>query len=277
VLGGTEIQDILEYADKSRQHRFEIASAVRQKCSRLYEESGIISHALTKPHGYAGDYEILEYIYDQTPHKSTKSEIGETIDKWALNLSLPRAVRGRKNALYFWLFECGYSARGKLDVLSIGSGSARELRELPSTILEKMNITLIDRDQRSLAFAEQGLLEKVPDLKISLINELFNRVKPNQKYDIIYSFGVFDYLADRIITNCFDQYTPFLKDNGCFVYSIKNSRQYQDWFYDIFTDWRFVTRSIEDGANLAVKSGLRVKDTCRLESDVAAVYVCSKP
>lgn len=276
VLGGTEIQDILEYANISKSNRLEIGEIIREKCSRLYAESGIINHALNKPHGYAGDYEILECIYDLKSHDKTTTDLGIVIDNWALNLSLPRAVRSRKNALYFWLFEYGLAADETLDVLSIGSGSARELRELPNEILSRMNITLIDRDRNSLEYAEQRLLAKVPNLNLTLMDKQFNRVTLKNKFDIIYSFGVFDYLIDRVIDNCFKQYTPLLKTNGKFIYSIKNSFQYQDWFYDIFTNWRFVARGIDDGARLATQAGLTIKETCRLESDVAAVYICEQ-
>jgi hypothetical protein len=276
VLGGSEFQELINYARESRATRAEVANAIRDTCARLYEESGIINHALSKPHGYAGDFEILEHIYDFTTHKNTQSDVGRTIDNWALTLSLPRAVRSRKNALYFWLYEFGLKSQDKIELLSIGSGSARELRELPAPILEKFNITLIDRDANSLEFAQKGLLEKVPGLKITAIQESFHRVSPTQNYDIIYSFGVFDYLVDRIVINCMKQYSAVLNEGGRFIYSIKNSAQYQDWFYDFFTDWRFISRSIEDGAQLATESELKILDTCRLESDVAAVYVCAK-
>lgn len=274
VLGGEEIQGILEYANISKAHKQEIASLIREQCLRLYEESGIIRHALNKPHGYAGDYEILECIYDLQPHKDTATDIGITIDKWALSLSLPRAVRSRKNAIYFWLYEYGLRAKAPLKVLSIGAGSARELRELPDNILRKLDVTLIDRDENALAFAKHGLLEKVPKLNLTLIRDSFHRVQISQKFDVIYSFGVFDYLVDRVIANCFKKFSPHLEEGGKFIYSIKNSQQYQDWFYDIFTDWRFVNRCIDDGKKLATDSGYKVVDMCRLESDVAAVYVC---
>lgn len=274
VLGGNEMKAIVEFASISKSNRHEIGDAARKLMAKFYAESGIIHHALNKPHGYAGDFEILEYIYDQKPHNSTVTKMGQTIDKWALSLSLPRAVRSRKNVLYFLLFESVHAANETMRVLSIGSGSARELRELPSDILAKMEITLIDKDKNSLEFAKNNLLAKVPDLNITLIEDLFSRVKLNSKFDIIYSFGVFDYLNDRVIENCFKQYIPLLKDDGKFIYSIKNSAQYQDWFYDIFTSWRFINRSIEDGARLATRSGLSIKETCRIESDVAAVFVC---
>ena len=274
VLGGNEMKAIVEFANISKSNRHEIGDAVRKLMAKFYAESGIIDHALNKPHGYAGDFEILEYIYDQKPHNSTVTKVGLTIDKWALSLSLPRAVRSRKNVLYFLLFEYVHAANETMRVLSIGSGSARELRELPSDILAKMEITLIDKDKSSLEFAKNNLLAKVPDLSLTLIEDLFSRVTPNNKFDIIYSFGVFDYLNDRVIENCFKQYIPLLKDDGKFIYSIKNSAQYQDWFYDIFTSWRFINRSIEDGARLATRSGLSIKETCRIESDVAAVFVC---
>ena len=276
VLGSSEMRDIVEYANISKSNRSEIAQAAREKMASFYAESGLFNHALNKPHGYAGDFEILEYIYDQKPHDKTVTDVGLTIDKWALTLSLPRAVRSRKNVLYFWLFEYGHTASETIQILSIGSGSARELRELPNAILAKMDVTLIDKDRNSLEFAKKHLLAKVPGLKLTLVDDLFSRVTPNKKFDIIYCFGVFDYLSDRVIENCFKQYVPILKDDGKFIYSIKNNAQYPDWFYDIFTNWRFVNRNIEDGARLASRSGLSIKETCRIESDVAAVFVCTR-
>jgi len=288
VLGGAEIQDIIDYAAQSREHKAEIGGEVRERCSRLFQESGIINHALEKPHGYAGDYEMLEYIYDMRPHDKTQSEIGKTIDIWALNLSLPRAVRSRKNAIYFWLYEFAEKSNKRLKIMSVGCGSARELRELPNELLAKMDVTLIDKDANTLEFAKRSLLAKNPKLNVKAINADFHKVELKGSYDLVYCFGVFDYLTDGAIKPCLKRISGCLDLGSSFIYSIKNSTQYQDWFYDIFTNWRFRHRTIEDGADLlqytetvdgqlVVKDfGLEMTDICSLESNVAAVYVCKK-
>lgn len=277
ALGGNEVRELVEFVKRNPSYRLEVLNNIRDLCATLYNESGIINHAVSKPRGYPGDFEIMENVYDCSPHYKTVSELGLALDRWALSLNLPRAVRARKNGLLFLINDLvSNSGRNEFSILSIGSGSARELRELPVDVLEKTKITLIDRDADALVFAKEELFKKSSKVKIDLIAGDFHRFSSECKYDLIYSFGVFDYLSDKVIKNCFKQFTPYLIESGKLVYSIKNSAQYNDWFYDLFTHWRFVARSIEDGAKLLAESDLKLSRVFPLESDVAAIYVTSK-
>ncbi len=277
IVGGIEVKDIVDYILDRPGDRKEIAHAVREICSSLYVTSGILDHALRKPYGYPGDFMIMEYIYDYLPHRKTSSNLGVALDEWALSLNLPRAVRARKNALVFLIHDLISRCKGeRFNLLSIGSGGARELRELPVHLLQKLDVTLIDRDSQALDFAETELLKVTPDVRISLVNNDFHRVEMDKKFNLIYCFGLFDYLSDKVVVNCFRQFARNLTDSGNFVYCIKNSIQYNDWFYELFADWRFVPRSIIDGARLLEDSDLELANMFSLESDIAAIYMAVK-
>lgn len=96
----------------------------------------------------------------------------------------------------------------------------------------------------------------------------------DRRYDVIYSFGLFDYLTDDDVLRCLRSFAPLLEPNGCFVFCLKDRRFYDPLFYDLFLDWRFVPRTEEAGALLAEKAGLDVTGRASVKGRVIHIYVC---
>jgi hypothetical protein len=234
---------------------------------------------LSKPYGYPGDFRILEAVYNGQFHVEPDA-VNVAIDRWGLSLHLPLAVRARKNALRWWLSRTLNGGEGRL--LSIACGSARELRELDSPLLASWEVVLLDFDPRALhaAMGDFGARPEVPSVSPVCLDVL--RAGPEDltvlgaPYDIIYSFGLFDYLKDDLLLACASRFTPLLADGGRFVFALKDHRYYDAWFYDWFFDWRFVPRTLDDGPRIAEALGLRVTETLVLESRTIGIFVCER-
>ncbi len=83
--------------------------------------------AFTKPHGYAGDYEIIDRIYQHWISPSTQ------LAKWDYYFhaqAAPKAVRARKKYFQDWLTSReGTIEQANFRLLDIASGSARDVFE----------------------------------------------------------------------------------------------------------------------------------------------------
>ncbi len=284
-LGSQAMLEAVEVAEKSKKKKQKIIMVIREAIAQLYDTCLAWNHALYKPYGYPGDFSILEVIYNDVPHPDTASSSARQFDLWAQSTILPRAVKARKNALRVFIeeFVSHYSEDNKARILSIASGSAREIRELPRRSVTKTDIVLLDQDKRALSFAKGVLDSKPIDVSVTtLVADALtdiskdSRLRDKGPFDLIYSFGLYDYLSDKLIINNMRAAAQLLSDQGTFVFSLKDKRFYSSWFYDWFFDWRFFERVIADGFRLAEKAGMVVKNTMLVESGAIILYICDK-
>lgn len=258
-------------------------TAFRRGLERLYGEARAWDHALNKPYGYAGDFAVLELVYDRTAHPDTRAPWAALVDVWATGTQLPRAVAARKDVLRCWLAryidERPDSAPAR--ILSIACGAAREVRELGMAHLERTRLTLLDADVRALSFAAARLrsLPQPVDIEFVIGDSIrgtnLEPVRARAPFDVIYSFGLFDHVADALVVRVMKRQAAMLEKGGRFLFSLKDRRHYDAFFYDWFYDWRFVPRTADDGPILAARAGLAVTDVLTVEGGTVHVFVCT--
>jgi SAM-dependent methyltransferase len=262
--------------------------ALRRGLKGLYEGARSWGHALARPYGYAGDFAALELVYEQAAHPDTRTAWGALVDEWGTRTALSRAVAARKDALRTWLqreleARADSGAGGeKLAILSIASGSAREIRELPAGALAQASVALLDSDPRALACAS-GYLRSRPrptDVRVVVGDAVQGGARLQEElqgpFDVVYSPGLFDHLPDAPLLRCLKRFVRQMAEGGRLVFSLQDHRFYDAWFYDWLHDWRFVARVEEDGPSLAGRAGLRVTEQLQVEGGAVNIFVCRK-
>lgn len=271
-------------AQQSTIARTQLFDAFRLGCKPIYDIAGMWAQSLSKPYGNPGDFSLLESIYDGVPHLSSSSALGRALDLWGFTTELPRAVIDRKNSLKIFLED--FSQRRKSThrsgkVLSIASGAARELREIPVENMSHLEITLLDLDARALDFADRFFATRPTSYSINrvvgnaLSQDVVQQLEPYGPFDLAYSFGLYDYLTDKHLLKSISIAKSMLVEDGTFVFCLKDHRYYDAWFYNLLFDWRFVPRTIEDGKALCEKAGLNLKEIFVVEGRAVCIYVCS--
>ncbi|GAB3775733.1 hypothetical protein GCM10028818_20240 [Spirosoma horti] len=166
---------------------------------------------LNKPHGYAGDYEIIERMY--TWHLSPDQQY----TKWDLflqNHAACRAVRNRKT--YFKEVVSAYMKRHnrtEIRMLNLASGPCTELAEfIAENPSYRIRTDCVDLDSNAIAYARQKFTQPAADVRF--IQKNVFRFMPDQQYDIIWSAGLFDYFNDRQFVQLIRRFTSHLAVNG---------------------------------------------------------------
>jgi extracellular factor (EF) 3-hydroxypalmitic acid methyl ester biosynthesis protein len=164
-----------------------------------------------KPHGYAGDFEIIERMY--TWHISPDQQC----QKWDLfvqNHAACRAVRNRKT--YFKEVVKAYMQRHnrtEIRMLNLASGPCTELAEFIQENPSYRIITdCVDLDSNAIAYAKQKFTHHTTDVRF--IQKNVFRFMPDKQYDIIWSAGLFDYFNDRQFVQLISRFAPHLAENG---------------------------------------------------------------
>ncbi len=245
-----------------------IWDTVRSAFSQCSDKWGSLQHSLNKPYGYAGDFEILEYLYDQNTHHLTHPEYA-CFDEYVYQLNLIRAVRQRKDIIALLLRSC--HKEGLRSFCSIGSGGAREIFDEREN-LSGSEVLLIDLDVRSFEFAKSRLLGS--DIKISTAQLDARKLSFESYFDVIYSFGLFDYLNDKAVDGILMAAIENLSPGGYLIYSIKDTNHYHPWLYDVLCDWRFINRDTEAADAIAARNGLKLVQCIPTENGASRVYVC---
>lgn len=260
-----------------------LTAAARLGLERFYETCGTARHALARPYGYPGDFAILELVYDRRPHASSRTAAGRFADVWFTGAPLARAVSARKDLLANVFEERVAVTERPLRILSLAAGAARELREMSPRALQFVESTLVDRDPRPLEFARISLGAVAPSHRVRTVvgdvitgGDVVAEVGEDGPFDIIYSFGLFDYLADEPLLQTVRNFLPLLAEGGQVVFCLKDCRHYDwlpaDWLYN----WRFVPRTADDGVRLARELDLQVSKTWMVGDRCIAVWACER-
>ncbi len=232
----------------------------------LAVESEIVKHAFMKPGGYAGDFRIIEIVYDD---RVLSRGFGHCIDRRFLVDDYARAVRSRKETMKRLLAAYIGSARpGRLEILNIACGSSREIVELfrESNPAHEggVHFTLVDRDPEALVFSRGAVAQAPGVMEFDFLNHsVYDYIKDPGKYgevlrgkDLVYSIGLADYLPDEILGRLITFLFGLLNPGGRLVIAHKDSKNYRPLAPDWWCDWTFHLRNEDEVRALVESSGI---------------------
>ena len=215
-----------------------------------------------KPHGYAGDFEMIDKIY--TNHQSDNENFVKW-DKFFQNQAAPKAVRNRKT--YFKTLLNLKS--NEINILNLASGPCRDILEY--FIENKDSIFVFDcieLDEKAIKYAKRLFNENEIDAKrINFINKNVFRFMPEKKYDLIWSAGLFDYFDDKVFIRLLKRFIKFVKVGGELVignFSVKNSSRA---YMEIFGTWFLHHRDEKLLCELALQAGI----------EESRIKICQEP
>ncbi len=218
----------------------------------LETADSIIGHILHKPYGYAGDFHIIDrlYTFDTSPHFPKWG-------KYSIQTHGARAVRNRKKYFKIILKQLS-DINPKARILNVASGPARDIFEyLEENPKSQLQFTCVDMDKRAIDYAKK--LNKNFLSQIEFIDKNILRFQTNEKYDLIWSAGLFDYFKDKIFVSVLSRFKNYLTPNGEIVVGNFNedhnpSRNYMevlgDWFLFHRTSNKLIQLGVESGYNL---------------------------
>lgn len=244
-------------------------------------EVGVLEHcARFKPHGYAGDYEMLARICEDF---CCDHPLGRALDRFFQNQAAPQAVRCRtEQTAAAIVAHCLGRGAGPYRVASVGAGPAIDVRRavamLPEDRRHDVQVALVDLDPDALDFARQGFFdgseksetseshEKKPLLPQEAIRchraNLFRLPQWSGSSnalghaDVLVCSGLFDYLDDEPATAMIELFWRQLADGGLLLvgnFAPHNpTRAYMEWI----GNWYLTYRTPEQLERLGREAGI---------------------
>lgn len=206
--------------------------------------------AYQKPLGYAGDFKIIEKIYN-----FDRSLLPHLVkwDDYFHSQKAPQAVRNRLSFFLDQLWKTKTDHPSGTQILNVASGPGRDMYEALKVLgASDLRIDCVEQDIHAIDFAK-CLCQKFLH-NINFIHKNIFRFVTNTTYHLIWSAGLFDYFNDNLFKRTIRKLSKSLKPNGRMVignFSPDNpSRGYME-----LCNWKLIHRSKEHLLQLAKECG----------------------
>jgi len=232
---------------------------------QLFMRGVYIEWSLRKPFGHAGDFKIIDDIYQNNP---TTTGFDRLFDNYYQMSAICVAVRNRKEDFKRLItdFICN-SQTNPIKIMNLAAGSAREVKEILSDNTlpnKKVSFDCYDYENKAIEFAKT-LLNDVTNVSFVKKNALrmaaTKKIESNigDKYDIIYATGLFDYLTHKVSSRLVHNIKKILKTNG--ILAISNVRdKYSNpsvHFMEWVGDWNLIYRTDEEFKKIFLDAGFK--------------------
>jgi len=232
---------------------------IRETFGRAISLDTMQGFCFHKPHGYPGDFEIIDKIY-QNHHADDPSLV--KWDKYFQISSAPMAVRNRKDYFIQLLRNLEHETTPgsqPIKVLNIASGPARDLFEfLNHSSNGKLQFDCIEFDPNAISYAStlcSKYLEQINFIKANAF-----KFRTSERYRFIWAAGIFDYFDDDTFVRLLKHYLCFLDVKGEMVIGNFSPNNPTKSYMEIVGDWYLNHRSADKLITLARACGIDQKD-----------------
>ncbi|MBU6338386.1 MAG: class I SAM-dependent methyltransferase [Rickettsiales bacterium] len=236
----------------------------------------------SKPLGYAGDYEMMRMI--QRENAEGPNLFAKFVNVFYTNIPIANSVKNRTNRLVGLIEEGVKLAEQKneeYNSLSIGCGPALEVKQFiennfPKT---KCNFKLLDFNEETMNFAvnQANNVKKDKSCEISgelnsvheLLKRSINKKEEEERYDLVYCSGLFDYLSDRVCSKLVKLFYSMVKPGGKVFVTNMHSNNYHHHLMEIIFEWYLIYRDERVIADFAPGLGKQ-----KIYTDSTGVNLC---
>jgi extracellular factor (EF) 3-hydroxypalmitic acid methyl ester biosynthesis protein len=208
---------------------------------------------LRQPHGYAGDFEVIDRIYQK--RVSSRPDLANW-DRFAHSRPSNQAVRNRKDYFIGLLNDASAALgpRETLSVLDVGSGPARDVNDFFDVHPDRaVEFTCLDQEPKAIEYAQQVCARHLD--RIEFVHSNVLRYSTASRYQLIWCAGLFDYLTDRAFVFLLRRLLGLVRPSGEVVVG-NFAPTNPDQAYMAFGGWHLNHRTEEELIALAVQTGV---------------------
>jgi len=227
------------------------AQEFRNMISTVLNNDTLFGHTYKKPYGYAGDFLLIEKIYQKY---ESKDEHYRKWDRFYHSHDATEAVRNRKKYCIQVLEELS-STKQSSHVLMLGSGPTTDVNEyFEKNKPDNIRFDLLDIDAKAIEYASNKndkYLDQLNFIKANVIK--FNT---ENHYDLIWSAGLFDYLDDRLFVYLLKRFSNNLREGGQIIIGNFSPSNPTIKVMEVMTEWFLNYRNEEHLQNLAQEADI---------------------
>ncbi|HWE01926.1 MAG TPA: class I SAM-dependent methyltransferase [Tepidisphaeraceae bacterium] len=214
--------------------------------SDLIHQDPFTRHCFTKPRGYAGDAELLDYLYGVSEAPAGTTPLGRSICNHMMDQQGGRSVRSRGKILARLIDETA-DIRRQPRILSIACGHLREGVHSQALMSGRISeFVALDQDADSLAHVEQAYAgTNVRTVRASVKSILGGKIR-FEGFDFVYAAGLYDYLSERVATRFTRMMFDMLSPGGRLLVANFAPVLPEVGYMETFMDWKLIYRTAEE-------------------------------
>jgi len=224
---------------------------IRKGIGFALNESTLMGHGYVKPYGYAGDFLLIEKIYQYFVNPDPRYR---NWDIFFHNQPGAKAVRNRK---HYFLQTCKNLVAEKKNakVLILGSGPATDVYEfLSSSGRQDIKFDLVDLDPNAIDYSMKKNESFKDQITFNRINAL--RYTPYKLYDLIWTAGLFDYFKDKHFSFLIRKYHSCLTEDGKMIIGNFSTRNPSKSLMENIMEWYLNLRTESDLYRISDDAGV---------------------
>lgn len=246
------LSKINELSTLAPEHREGLMKWCFELVGEKIESSTIMRHAREKSFGYPGDFQLIDWIYTNKPDSEGE---GLLWDSLFLRQPGAQSIRNRKDILTKRILSA-YEKHNRISGLNLACGPCREIMEIKHALNSNgsnCSFHCVDHDKRAIAYAKR-LINGNADITWDVANVFY--IHPRQKYDLIWTSGLFDYLDDRLAIALIRRMWRWINKNGQIIvgnfHPSNPNRNQMEWCLGWFLNYR----NKDDMLRICSKAGI---------------------
>jgi hypothetical protein len=231
-----------------------VAMSRRHPLMEVLHRDPFTFRAFSKPRGYAGDAEMMDFIYgreDQRPLPEADT-IGRRIFDYTTLAPASEGVRARRAFVASQIDRIA-EIRNRPHILSIASG---HLREASISVAVRRRRTgrflALDSDRLSAAEVQRSYGPYGVETVTASFTRLLGRPRHRGEFDLVYSTGLFDYLNERTARRLVASMFQMLRPGGSLIVANFLPGVRDVGYMETFMDWNLVYRNRSDMVDLTM-------------------------
>ncbi|HET6251645.1 MAG TPA: class I SAM-dependent methyltransferase [Tepidisphaeraceae bacterium] len=219
--------------------------------SRIFHEDPFTGHCFRKPRGYAGDAELLDYLYGISDAPSATSPIGRSIFHHMMEQQGALSVRSRGKILAQVIDETA-DTRPSPRILSIACGHLREGHHSKALAEGRIGeFIAFDQDADSLAHVSRAFAGKGVKTVSGSVKSILGEKMWFEGFDLVYAAGLYDYLSERVAIRLTRMMFDMLAPGGRLLVANFAPTLPEVGYMETFMDWKLIYRTAEEMARLS--------------------------
>ncbi|MEZ4684457.1 MAG: class I SAM-dependent methyltransferase, partial [Caldilineaceae bacterium] len=218
----------------------------------LLHQDPFTSRAFAKPRGYPGDARLMDFIYQNSSIQAevnNSTRLGQKLYEYTSAAPAARAVRCRRAVVSQMIDQVAREMRSP-HILSVACGHLEEANYSEALKMGEVGrYVAFDQDGESLAMVNRTIGKLTPiEVKQGTVQDLIFGKSELDKFDLVYSLGLFDYLP-RTVAQMLTVRMFALLNPGGYLLIANFAHDIQDVGYmESFMDWKLIYRSAIDMA-----------------------------
>jgi extracellular factor (EF) 3-hydroxypalmitic acid methyl ester biosynthesis protein len=173
--------------------------ALSHPLSRQIHSDPFTYRCFSKPRGYSGDGVIMDMVYKHSCvdlHAATP--VGKAIYEFTSNVPAAKAVRNRREYIAILIDKIA-EEKHEAAVMAVACGHLREC-ELSSAVRQRelRRYVAVDQDPKNLEVIHRDYSDWGITGRESSLRDIVNGNLNGEKFDLIYTAGLYDYLPNPV-------------------------------------------------------------------------------